>query len=70
MYKILLSVLLNNLCIIFRDSMNLHFGSNHSNRIYVLEVIFPSATSWVLVKGAGLMNVLSQTVGIQTDKPT
>lgn len=45
--------------------MNSHFGSNHSNRICVLEIIFPIATPYVLVKDASLMNELSQTVGVR-----
>lgn len=47
-----------NLGIIFIEWMILHFGSNHSDGMFVLEVIFSSATPWVLIQDAGLMDEL------------
>ena len=48
--------------------MNLHFGSNHLDRMFPLEVIFSSATPWVLFQEAGLMDKLSQAEGIQINR--
>ena len=48
--------------------MILHFGSNHSDGMFVLEVIFSSATPWVLVQDAGLMDELLLAEGIQINR--
>ena len=48
--------------------MNLHFGSNHLDRMFLLEVVFSSATPGVLFQEAGLMDKLSQAEGIQINR--
>jgi len=52
----------------FIELMNLHFGSNHLDRMFLLEVVFSSATPWVLFQEAGLMDKLSQAEGIQINR--
>lgn len=54
--------------IIFMELMILHFGSNHSDGMFVLEVIFSSATPWVLIQDAGLMDELLLAEGIQINR--
>lgn len=54
--------------IIFMESMILPFGSNHSDGMFVLEVIFSSAAPWVLIQDAGLMDELLLAEGIQISR--
>ena len=48
--------------------MNLHFGSNHFDGMFVSEAIFSNATPWVLIQDTALMNDLSQAEGIQINR--